>query len=69
MKVDVLTGPQAGRYGGAASLGVRPTFGANPPNLEAFLFDFDGDLYGASPVGRLSSPTCDPRRSSTACPR
>lgn len=46
VKVDVLTGPQAGSYGGAASLGVRPMFGQNQPNLETFLFDFNGDLYG-----------------------
>jgi riboflavin kinase/FMN adenylyltransferase len=46
VKVDVLTGPQAGSYGGAASLGVRPMFGENLPNLETFLFDFSGDLYG-----------------------
>ncbi len=45
-RVDVLTGPQAGSYGGAASLGVRPMFGENQPNLETFLFDFSGDLYG-----------------------
>ena len=44
--VDVLTGPQAGRYGGAASIGVRPMFGVNRPNCETFLFDFSGDLYG-----------------------
>ncbi len=44
--VDVLTGPHAGRYGGAASIGTRPTFGENRPNLEVFLLDFDGDLYG-----------------------
>lgn len=44
--VDVLTGPHAGTYGGAASLGVRPMFGENKPNLETYLFDFDGDLYG-----------------------
>ena len=43
---DVLTGPQAGSYQGAASLGVRPMFGVNQPNLETFLFDFKGDLYG-----------------------
>jgi riboflavin kinase / FMN adenylyltransferase len=42
----VLTGPQAGSYHGAASLGVRPMFGENRPNLETFLFDFAGDLYG-----------------------
>lgn len=44
--VDVLTGPHAGSYLGAASLGVRPMFGENRPNLETFLFDFSGDLYG-----------------------
>ena len=46
VKADVLTGPQAGSYMGAASLGVRPMFGVNKPNLETFLFDFKGDLYG-----------------------
>lgn len=44
--IDILTGPQMGRYKGAASLGVRPMFGENMPNLETFIFDFDGDLYG-----------------------
>ncbi|MEY2991643.1 MAG: hypothetical protein RI946_1037, partial [Pseudomonadota bacterium] len=34
-------------YHGAASLGVRPMFGENTPNLETFIFDFSGDLYGA----------------------
>lgn len=46
--VDVLDGPHAGRWRGAASLGERPTFGRNEPNLEAYLLDFDGDLYGAT---------------------
>ena len=46
VRVDVLTGTQAGQYIGAASLGVRPMFGTNMPNLESFLFDFAGDLYG-----------------------
>jgi riboflavin kinase/FMN adenylyltransferase len=46
VRVDVLTGPQTGSYMGAASLGVRPMFGVNQPNLETFLFDFTGDLYG-----------------------
>ncbi|HMO08452.1 MAG TPA: bifunctional riboflavin kinase/FAD synthetase [Paracoccaceae bacterium] len=44
--VDVLTGPQAGTWKGAASLGVRPMFGVNTPNLETYLLDFRGDLYG-----------------------
>ncbi|MCB2137109.1 MAG: riboflavin kinase, partial [Rhodobacteraceae bacterium] len=46
VKADILTGPHAGSYDGAASLGVRPMFGDNRPNLETFLFDFTGDLYG-----------------------
>lgn len=46
VKVDILTGPQAGSHIGAASLGVRPMFGENVPNLETHLFDFAGDLYG-----------------------
>lgn len=46
VKVDVLTGQHAGSYHGAASLGVRPMFGENLPNLETYLFDFSGDLYG-----------------------
>ncbi len=44
--VDVLGGPQAGSYHGAASLGLRPQFGGEVPNLETFIFDFQGDLYG-----------------------
>lgn len=46
VKIDVLTGPQAGSYLGAGSLGVRPMFGENTPNLETYIFDFTGDLYG-----------------------
>ncbi|QBF30897.1 bifunctional riboflavin kinase/FAD synthetase [Thalassococcus sp. S3] len=46
--VDVLDGPHAGSYHGVASMGVRPMFGENRPNLETFLFDFSGDLYGAT---------------------
>ena len=45
--VDVLDGPFEGTYHGAASLGVRPMFGDNTANLETFIFDFSGDLYGA----------------------
>ena len=44
--VDVLTGPDRLPCRGVASLGVRPMFGRNAPNLEVHLFDFDGDLYG-----------------------
>lgn len=44
--VDVLEGPHMGQYHGVASMGVRPMFGENRPNLETFVFDFSGDLYG-----------------------
>ena len=44
--VDVFEGPHQGRYDGAASIGSRPTFGENIPNLEVYLLDFEGDLYG-----------------------
>lgn len=44
--VDVLTGADRGSYKGVASLGVRPMFGQNRPNLEVHLFDFAADLYG-----------------------
>ena len=46
VRADVLTGPHAGRHDGAASLGIRPQYGGEVPNLETFLLDFEGDLYG-----------------------
>ncbi|TDE36641.1 bifunctional riboflavin kinase/FAD synthetase [Antarcticimicrobium sediminis] len=46
--VDVLDGPHKGSYQGAASLGVRPMFGGEVPNIETYIFDFSGDLYGAT---------------------
>jgi len=47
VKVEVLNGPHAGTYNGAASMGWQPTFKKDEPLFEAFLMDFDGDLYGA----------------------
>lgn len=46
--VDVLDGPHQGSYQGAASVGVRPMFDGAHPNIETFLFDFTGNLYGAT---------------------
>ncbi|WP_170466746.1 bifunctional riboflavin kinase/FAD synthetase [Ruegeria arenilitoris] len=46
--VDVLDGPHQGSYHGAASVGVRPMFNGEIPNIETFLFDFSGDLYGST---------------------
>jgi riboflavin kinase/FMN adenylyltransferase len=38
---------QVGPYAAAVSIGVRPTFGDGlKPLVEAYLLDFDGDLYG-----------------------
>ncbi|MDP3691475.1 bifunctional riboflavin kinase/FAD synthetase [Bradyrhizobium sp.] len=36
------------RLDGVASFGRRPTFDNGAPLLEVFMFDFKGDLYGAS---------------------
>jgi len=53
VKVEVLNGPHAGTYNGAASMGWQPTFKKNEPLFEAFLMDFEGDLYGAELVVSL----------------
>lgn len=42
----VRVGRGAERFDGVASFGRRPTFDNGAPLLEAFLFDFKGDLYG-----------------------
>ena len=44
--VEVLTGSHQGSYMSAVSIGERPTYGKNKPNLEAHLLDFSGNLYG-----------------------
>jgi len=36
------------RYGGMMNQGPRPTFGVHARGLEVHLFDFTGDLYGAT---------------------
>ncbi|MQQ09318.1 bifunctional riboflavin kinase/FAD synthetase [Epibacterium sp. SM1979] len=46
--VDVLDGPHIGSYFGAASIGVRPMFDGDHPNIETYLLDFSGNLYGAT---------------------
>ena len=37
-----------GKYGGMMNQGSRPTFGVHARGLEIHLFDFTGDLYGAT---------------------
>ena len=41
-----VTLDDASEHPGVASLGIRPTFDPPQELLEAYLFDFDGDLYG-----------------------
>ncbi|GEC51517.1 riboflavin kinase/FMN adenylyltransferase [Bradyrhizobium japonicum] len=43
----VRVGKGSQRFDGVASFGRRPTFDNGAPLLEAFLFDFKGDLYDA----------------------
>lgn len=38
---------------GVANIGIRPTVRETPPQLEAFFFDYVGDLYGRRLVVRL----------------
>jgi riboflavin kinase/FMN adenylyltransferase len=45
VQIDVEDGAHKGSYRGAASLGVKPTMGEFAPNLETYIFDFDGDIY------------------------
>lgn len=35
-----------GLYRGVCNVGVRPTLGGEKPSVEAFLLDFDNDVYG-----------------------
>ena len=37
---------EGSRFQAAANIGVRPTFGGTNRTVEAYLLDFDGDLYG-----------------------
>lgn len=46
VRVAVLGDEPAHWHGGAANIGVKPTFGGGEVTIEAHLFDFAGDLYG-----------------------
>ena len=39
-------GEDAGQYAAAVNIGIRPTFNTGAPTVEAYLLDYDGDLYG-----------------------
>jgi riboflavin kinase/FMN adenylyltransferase len=47
VRVGLGQGKDQVRLEGVASFGRRPTFDNGAPLLEIFLFDFQGDLYGA----------------------
>jgi riboflavin kinase/FMN adenylyltransferase len=61
LRVDpALLGPRYGIYAGAAgphraavSIGTNPHYGGDERRIEAFLLDFDGDLYGQRLVVEL----------------
>lgn len=42
----VMLQTREGLFPGVANLGFRPTFAEQNFSIEAYLFDFDGDLYG-----------------------
>src|SRR2546430_432531 len=43
-------------YGGATSIGFRPTFGGNTLTVEGFVLDFDADLYARLITGWFLPP-------------
>lgn len=47
VKIEIEDGAHKGTYDGVANVGRRPTFNKSDVLLEAHLFDFEGDLYGA----------------------
>ena len=44
--VKILTGKHKGSYSAAVSIGERPTYGKQKPNLEAHILNFSDDIYG-----------------------
>ncbi|MDX5366377.1 MAG: bifunctional riboflavin kinase/FAD synthetase [Alphaproteobacteria bacterium] len=47
VRVEIEDGPHKGTYDGVANVGRRPTFDKQDVLLEAHIFDFAGDIYGA----------------------
>ncbi|MFN2466273.1 MAG: bifunctional riboflavin kinase/FAD synthetase [Candidatus Dormibacteria bacterium] len=56
--VDVAGRP----YQGAMNVGYRPTFGENRLTVEAFLLDFDGDIYKQDVTARFVQRIRDERK-------
>ena len=51
--VEVLSGKHKGNYEAVVSIGERPTYGINSPNLEAHLIEFTGNLYNTEVLVEL----------------
>ena len=49
----------------AVSVGTNPTFGENPLSIEAFVLDYDGDLYGRTAEIELTARIRDEERFDT----
>ena len=47
-RVRILDQTMENNHYGATSIGTRPTFGSNQPNLEVHLFEFNENIYGTS---------------------
>jgi riboflavin kinase/FMN adenylyltransferase len=50
------------RMPAAVSVGTNPTFGENPLSIEAFVLDYDGDLYGRTAEIELTARIRDEER-------
>jgi riboflavin kinase/FMN adenylyltransferase len=53
------------RMPAAVSVGTNPTFGENPLSIEAFVLDYDGDLYGRTAEIELAARIRDEERFDT----
>ena len=54
------------RYQAATGIGVRPTFGSGQRTVEAFILDFEGDIYGKALTLEFASRLRDEQAFSTA---
>ncbi|MBZ4394597.1 MULTISPECIES: bifunctional riboflavin kinase/FAD synthetase [unclassified Myxococcus] len=46
IRVRFLKDAEGAWHGGAANIGIKPTFGGTEVTIEAHLLDFSGDIYG-----------------------
>ena len=58
--------PSAGEFEAAVSIGTRPTFGPGPLQVEAYLLNFNGNVYGSALELRVVARLRDELTFSTA---